>query len=411
MSLLLALVLAPVAAATDDPPPSGALTGWGPVPIPDEASRREGTLHLWGQLQTWVTVFDQDVDPQADPATYGDPEADPGFTVARARLGVDGFLPMGGVGGASSVDYSLSMGIASPYDALSPADPDVQFLDAFGRWAVPSSLGVTSLALGIQRVPFSREAMISSADLVFEERAVGTNWLAPGRDAGVAASQSVSLSEDPSGNQLLLRLGGFNGNGDVYGDSDPGLLGVARLELIVGEAYRTWGRDPALGIGVSGLVDADSATRTTSLEADLLARYGLVTLLGEVISSGITPTATDVADPAVAATTQRLGWLGQASLWIPVGTTGTFEENGPGLNVDPPRGLEVSVRYATFDDAVALQNNGDVAILHAGTTLRNLLPRVDVGLGYIHRAEATATPNDTIRLWTQIRPDAHLMRR
>ena len=141
---------------------------------------------MWGQLQTWATVSDQDEAVQADPATYGDPEADPGFTIARARFGIDGFLPLGDRSCCGQVDYAVSVGLGAPYDVLSTSDSDLQIVDAFGRWANVYDFGTTSIAAGVQRVPFSRDAMTSSARLVFQERAVGTAWLVPGRDAGRA---------------------------------------------------------------------------------------------------------------------------------------------------------------------------------------------------------------------------------
>ncbi len=204
------------------PASGGALDSWADVPVAGPDARADGTLHLWGQLQTWVTVHDDDVHAQADPATYGDPEFDPGFTVARARLGIDGFVPMGSVPGRHQVDYALSVGIASRFDVLSEQQDDLQMVDAFGRWALPWSVGTTSLSAGFQRVPFGREAMMSSANLVFQERAVSTAWLTPGREAGVQASQSVALGGEPDGPSLLVRAGLFNGNGNVFGDDDSG---------------------------------------------------------------------------------------------------------------------------------------------------------------------------------------------
>ncbi len=398
MHLLLTVILTGTAAAQQDAsvPIGGAMVGWGPVPVASPEQRTEGSAHLWGQLQTWTTLWDQDVVAQADPATYGDPEADPGFSIARARLGLDGFLPVGDAG-PGQVDYALSVGVAAPYDAISEGSESLQLVDAFGRWALPSSIGLSSVSVGIQRVPFSREAMISSADLVFEERAVGTNWLLPGREVGAAASQSLSLGDDPEGNQLLLRVGAFNGNGALFGDDDPGLLAAGRLELILGDAYRTWSPElePALGIGVAGSLDADVATSTQAFEADLLARYSVVTLMGELIRSRIRPTQTDVAAPSVAGATDRMGWLGQLSVWVPI---------------DGPQGIEIAGRYATFDDAAALDNNGDVAILHAGATARDLLSGVDLGLAFIHRSEPDAVRNDTLRLTVQVRPSIDLRR-
>ncbi|MEQ1500642.1 MAG: hypothetical protein ABMB14_00360 [Myxococcota bacterium] len=370
----------------------GSLAGWGSVPIATDEERADGVTHLWGQVQVWTTVFDQDVDPQADPATYGDPEADPGFSLRRARIGVDGYVPMGALGGASQVDYALALGVSAPYDVLSEPTPDVELVDAFGRWALPTGVGVTSAALGLQRVPFSRESMMSSANLVFEEVSVGTYWLTPSREVGATVSQSVLLGDGELAPQLLARIGGFNGSEDLFGDTGPGLLGTGRLEFSLGDTYRTWSpsKDPAIGIGAAALRDTQPSTRTTSIEADLLARISLVTLSGEVVTSRIRPTNTDVTDPSVVDNTGRLGWHAQLSVWLPI---------------DGDDGIELAGRFATYDDAVKRDTNGDVAILHAGATWRNLLPKVDLGAGFVHRIEPDDAPNDTIRLWTQIRPD------
>jgi hypothetical protein len=305
---------------------------------------------------------------------------------------------MGDLSSRMQVDYGLSVGIAAPYDALSAADEDVQIVDAFGRWALPTGLGVTSIGAGVQRVPFSREAMISSADLVFQERAVATNWLTPGREAGAIVAQSVTFGDSDLAPQVLARIGVFNGNGDVFGDTDPGVLGSARLEFLLGDAYRTFSSDldPALGVGLSGLKNDEIATSTTSLGADLLARFSVVTLMGEVLSSGIELAETDVVDPDILGPVDRFGWLGQLSVFVPI---------------DGPHGVEIAGRYATFDDDTDRDNAGDVGILHAGATWRSPVPRVDVGLGFIHRTETEEVTNDTFRIWTQVRPEAHLRSR
>jgi hypothetical protein len=373
-------------------PVGGSLAGWGAVPLASDEERTSGLTHLWGQLQVWTTLYDQDVDPLADPATYGDPEADAGFSLRRGRFGFDGYIPMGKRGGRSQIDYALSVGVGATYDALTTPTAEVQLIDGFGRWALPTGFGVTSVALGLQRVPFSRESMISSADLVFQEVAPGTNWLTPDRQAGAVASQSVSLGEDAGGSQLLLRVGAFNGGGDLFGGSGRGLLGSARLELVVGDPYRTWSakEENALGVGVAALRDDDLATRTTSFTGDAIARYKFVTLMGEAVASTIEPTNTDVSDPDVVFETARLGILGQLSVWLPL---------------EAAQGVELAARFSTFDDDTDRANNGDVSILHGGATWRNVLPRLDIGAGYVHRIEPNTVANDTIRIWTQIRPE------
>jgi len=390
-----------VAHAGDDGDPSddqgvgGALQSWSSVPVAEGSAAADGSVHLWGQLQTWVTLADQDTNVQADPATYGDPEADPGFSIARARFGIDGFLP-GADAGWGQVDYAVSVGVGAPYDALSTFDSSsVQIVDAFGRWASPQSFGTTSVAFGVQRVPFSRDAMISSARLVFQERAVGTAWLVPGRDAGAVVGQSVQFTDDPAGPQLLLRGGAFNGNGALFGDADPGLMASVRGEFLLGQAYQTWSHDlePALGVGSSYLSNRELATTTNALEADLLARYKWVTVSGELVQSTITLGNSDVVAPPLLSDTTRLAWQAQVSVFTPL----------------PRGGIELAGRYATLDDDQAYENLGDVQLLHAGLTWRDLVPGFDVGGGYIHREETPTFANDSVRLWLQVRPSAQLL--
>jgi len=348
----------------------------------------------WAQLQTWVTVSDQDTDPQADPASYGDPEHDPGFTIARGRLGFDGFVPMGGMR-LAQVDYGLSVGIASPYDALSIGDDDVRIVDAFGRLAFQSGLGLGAISIGAQRVPLAREALVSSADLLFQERGLAAAWLVPSRETGAIFAQAIEFGSGEMAPQILVRGGLYNGNGAFFGDDDPGLMSSARLEFMTGNAYRTWSpeKENALGVGVGYLSNPKLATTTGAMAADLLARYKIVTLTGELVNSKITPTDTSVKGPSVLGETNRLGITAQLSLWM-------------AMNDD--KGIELGSRYSSLDDATASDDAGDVWLLHNGFTWRNTFPQMDFGVGHIHRTEVNGSSiaNDTVRIWTQFRPRA-----
>jgi hypothetical protein len=373
----------------------GSLAGWGAVPVASEEARSEGTTHLWAQLQAWATLYDQDVDAEADPATYGDPEADPGLSIHRARLGFDGFLPMGTGLGKHQVDYAIALGIGAPYDVLSVNDTDVQLVDGFGRWALPTSLGTSSVALGLQRVPFGRENGISSAFLPFQEGGVAGNWMAPTRGVGAVGGQSVVFGKGKHPSQLLARFGAFN-PGEVFGADGTDLLVDGRLEFSAGDTYRTFSYDldNALGLGVAAYVHQQPGLRTQAAEADLLARYKWVTLLGEVLTNTIAPVDSDIVQPGILDETGRFGWTAQVSGFVPVRAKS---------------GCELAVRASSYDDATQLDTVGDVLVLHAGGTWRNLLPKTDVGLGYIHRTERFAeSPNDTVRVWFQVRPEANL---
>ncbi len=168
------------------------------------------------------------------------------------------------------------------------------------------------------------------------------------------------------------------------------------LKFELGNAYRTWSPEgkSALGIGLAARNTNDVASNNQAFVADLLARVKWVTLHVEGSTQSIQPGDTTLAPPDVLDGTTRMGGMAQLSVFVPV---------------KGDQGVEIGGRYAFFDDDTALTSTGDVQILHAGATLREALRGVDVGAGFIHRMEpSTVGPwdNDTIRIWTQIRPNA-----
>ncbi|MEZ4241156.1 MAG: hypothetical protein R3F59_34350 [Myxococcota bacterium] len=116
---------------------------------------------------------------------------------------------------------------------------------------------------------------MSSADLVFEEVAVGTNWLGPSREVGVAASQSVVFDADSDlAPQLLLRAGLFNGGGDLVGERPgprPDGRGLPRASPWATPTAPGSGEAPALGIGGALLRNGSSSTREIMIAADFSA--------------------------------------------------------------------------------------------------------------------------------------------
>lgn len=361
----------------------------GDLPRPADDAPDEGNVRLWGQVQTWATVLDQDNDLVADPSTYGDPEHDPGFTLARGRVGVNGLLPK--TTDFVQARYGFGVGVTSPYDLLSSDTTDVQIVDAMGELLLANDFGPTALTFGVHRVPFSRGLLMSSRDLVFQERDVASNHLGHGRDAGVTLSQGIDLGENA---EVGVRVGAFNGNESFLGDTDPGILVAARAELAIGRAYQTFDNqlEPALGIAANILNNQQLATNTTRLGGDLLARYKWITVTGEYLMGTIAPGDSNAAAPQVSQTINQSGLSGQLSVFIPVGS----DAGGP----------EFAGRFATFDDDSDSTDLGDVQILHAGATWRGVVKGVDAGGGYIMRLEGgpTQLKNDTVRMWIQFRP-------
>ena len=353
-----------------------------------------------GQLQVWATVLDQDVSETADPATYGDPEADPGFSLQRARAGVEGEIPgPDNLSKRNHIDYRFLFGVSPAYDAPEAAESgessDVAIVDAWARWTLATGAGPTQVAMGLMTVPFNRERMISSTDLLFQERAVGGEWTTAGRDTGALAAQALTFGDKDLPKLVKVSAGVFNGeSGAILGNPVPGLMEVGRLEFELGDAYRTWNvdGDPAFGAGFAARNEAAPATDTFTWNGDLLARVWYVCLLAEVSQQTISLGDTTILPPGVEADTDRRGAMGQLSFFIPI---------------RKQSGVEVGGRLALFDDDLANVTTGQVQILHAGATWRSALPGVDVGAGYIHRsepAEAGAWENDTLRIWTQLRP-------
>lgn len=387
------LLLVPLAAASGGAPSSEEA-----IPeVPSSTPTVRQVMRPWGQLQIFGTVFDQDESVQADPASYGDPEADPGFQVARGRFGFTGELPLRNPD-APVVDYGLSLGIATPYDALRLGDSGVSMVDAFGRVTFTPGLGDTVVSLGLVKVPFSREALMSSQDLVFMERAVGAENLTSVRDVGVLGRQEIDLGSAEDAPVIAISAGAFNGNNDFLGDEDPGIMGAGRVEFEKGDTNRTWSpeQDTAIGVGGSFLYNSELALRTTAFSADAFLRTGPFSLMAELGMSTLTPTATDLGEPGVFTSTTRMGWTAATSYYRPFGDATKPE----------PMGLEVAVRASSLDDNRNLSDNGDVLVVHGGATLRSVLPMFDLGVGYIHRTElgGRKLPNDSLRVWAQFRP-------
>lgn len=341
---------------------------------------------IHAQLQTWATVVDQDENPQADPAGYGDPEADPGVSIHRARIGVEG--------AKDALSWDVTVGYSEPYDALEAfASPSgIGLVNAWGAWKLDlgdSGDNTLAVSAGLQKVPFAREELISSGDLVFQERSVASQWLSPGYEVGLLAD----LVTAPG---ISAKIGVYNGNGALDGDNNVGKLIVGRAEWATGDTYRTWSPkgENAFGIGASVQSNTDVATGTLGLNVDALARLHRVTALVQVTREDQQPRNVDIAPPPVLAGTVRQGALAQLSYFQPLPT-----------DTNAGRGIEFALRGSLFNASTSQLDNGDVGIFHVGATYRDVLPGFDLGAGFIHRQElgGRAIPNDTVRLWAQLR--------
>ena len=324
-------------------------------------------------MQAWITVYDMDESTQADPASYGDPEDDPGMKLRRARLGLEGESDV--------LQYEVSVGISAAYDALSDEDEGVERGDADPGWAPVKALW---LKAGVAKPPISREQLMSVSELALAERAVSTEWLVPGREAGLTVDWT-----SPGSTRVRLRGGAYNGNGEILGDDNGGKLFAARAELITGPArtYQTWGVEKGFtfGLGADAYHDTDIATSTLSAGGDLMLRVAGFHLMAEGRFARLSPRNSDISEPGVFVDVNRWGGLAQVGYGI-----------GP---------VEPAVRFSLFDDDTSADDNGDVAELTAGLTGHMLHDHVRVGGGYVLRLEqgGATLSNDSVRLWTSLR--------
>ena len=348
------------------------------VPTLGLAADRAAEVTTTALIQSWGTLYDADSDPQADSAGYGDAEADIGISIRRARFGLSDTT--------GPIQFSLELGMSSPYDGWFDTNGhnSIALVDANISRAYGDASSGTRISIGAMKTPFSREALISAADLTFQERGVATAHMATGRDVGVLADY-----QHKSG--LRVRTGLFNGNNDLSGDNNDGMSSVTRLEFGSNDSYTLSGPGRAFGIGVSSVYAQDVATNTLGGGADILVRTNNIGLLLEATALTISPGDTSIANADVVTETTRFGLTGQVSYTIPT-------KSG---------GIELASRYSQYDDATELEDNGDVGIVHSGVTIHNPGHGIKVGIGMVNRLElgGTTLSNDTVRAWLQYVPN------
>ncbi|MCB9744836.1 MAG: hypothetical protein H6741_03905 [Alphaproteobacteria bacterium] len=326
--------------------------------------------------QTWFTVYDQDVSAQADPSGYGDPEDDVGFKIRRARVGFTGEY--------KQLDYGVVVGVSSGADPIisDMQNRSVGIIDAYGAYTFGQGEDYsTRVVFGTQRVPYGRENLVSSRELTLQERTVASNHLGPFREVGVLSDTTLK--------GFRLRAGVFNGNESLYGDTDPGVMVAGRAEYTLGpgHAYQTYGAVEGftLGVGAGALYNRQSATQTLSYGGDVIVRVGGLAAMVEGHIEDVSPVSTQTYDPDVLVETRRMGGYAQVGYTV--------------------KNIEPIVRFETFDDDRSTSDNGDLAIGVVGVTAHLVEDHLRLGGGYVMRIERGGQdlPNDTARLWSQIR--------
>lgn len=316
-------------------------------------------------LQLWGTAYDMDVDPQADATGYGDPEDDMGFKVKRLRLGL-----RAGTGG---LDVKLTGGVSAAFDAWDDDQGEFALYDA----SVGYRGGAFGVVGGVQSVPFSRDNLMPSGELTFQERGIGSEHLTDDRGVGVVGSVHAA--------GFTGRVGVLNSGYTPFGDDNLGKTVVARAEYDVGQrdTYALWGPGDgfALGVGAGGLATFDLGTTTMAAGADVLMRAGPLSVLVDGAWAQVSPANTEVVAPGTWEASTRLSLTGEVGVSIgpvqPAIRVSHYQEGGVGTWTS----LFGGVVFHT-----GIEGNKDL---------------VRLGAGYQMRLEAENLPNDTARLWAQ----------
>ncbi len=271
-----------------------------------------------------------------------------GFRVRRLQFGFEGKGPA-----------NLSFGIWTDL-ASSPS-----LLQAWLAWAPRAEFAVEA---GVVRVPFSRSALQSSAEITFSERPLSVDRILPDRQPGIAVYGAIR------GGLLTYRVGWFNGAPPERVGQGPdhtaGLV-AGRLTFAPFGALRPGQSDVSRGplraeLAMSAMQNFAAEFTSTTLGADLALQVRGASLLVEYVRDSRSPVSNPVTAPTIEGKIVRTGLIAQAAyqLWGP---------------------LEVAVRGELVDDNDQLEDVGDVLAGAAG--VHATFPNVKVGLDWYHRIE------------------------
>ncbi len=272
-----------------------------------------GSLTIRSRVQARATLL-------TEHGTTTQPDIDLG--VRRARIALTGhFL-------SHHLHYYVQLGLASldmESDLLIPLR-DAQF-----AWTEFRDL---EIRVGLMKVPFNRQRVISSSALQFPDRSAANTEFTLDRDMGLQLYSTNLFGWD---HHLGYQLGVFGGEGrNRFGDG-PGLLYVARLQIQpfgrFDDAYTevdfVRSNTPRLSFGLGFAFNHQSVrTRSTTGsfyrlgsfdevhgEVDMILKYGGFSLQGEVLLRRATQGARAGMVNGAAATetpANGIGWYAQA---------------------------------------------------------------------------------------------------
>lgn len=244
-----------------------------------------------------------------------------------------------------------------------------------------------TVEVGVVKVPFSKSAIQSSAEMLFGERPLSVERLLPDRQPGVAVYGALFDGI------ATYRAGVFNGASSSragLGNDHPGALFAGRVAVSPLGPLRPGQSDlsrgaPRFELGANAFYDRAAAYDGLALGADATFQGYGASVLVEYVQQTRTPVSQPVVSPSILDRAKRSGLIAQAAylLWAD--------------------GLEVAVRGERVDDNDALDDVGDTDAIAAG--LRWYVAGLDlrVDLDWYHRIErfGPQLENDAVVLSAQ----------
>lgn len=330
----------------------------------------------------------------------GDIAERPGFRLRRSRFGFGGNV-------AETVDFGLSVEVSTASDARITLN---EAWMTFSRWKE------FQISMGTLNVPFSRSAILSSAETALIDRALSVRAMAPFRQLGLGAGGALL------GGKILYGAGIFNGfeRSDLFyggfvenraptGNRFDNLAYAARVSVEPlgrlgpsfddtgeqwggGSASRPSAPSPASGpfrLGVGGsYFFSDGGTRDVhSAEGDVMIKARGFHLLGEALWSTTIPERIPTQPTTQTETVDSLAIFAEAGY--------LFWQNR----------LSVNARFEWIDPNMRVQDSADNWLLTGGIGARILGDRLKAQLEFTHREEVhgPALENDALTLQTQFR--------
>ncbi len=343
-------------------------------------TRGELRARLHARIETRIGLWAQGQQTHDNMFVNGDQIEKLGFGIPRARLGINGQL-------ADHIPFLIATDLANR-----GGTSDGQYL--LDAWVGYQRFHFFKLYLGARTVPFSRSAILSSADAGLSERARSADAMAPFRQVGLTLAGDYELAG------LGWRLGVYNGferhtefyrgivNGTgLRGNRFHGLSMVGRLHAEplgqVGPNVADLERGKLrLHVG-GGMYMNDAGTgKTQGMSADLHVKVAGFHLLAEWIRDDAEP----VESPTTPATIPEK--LTRQAMSVELGYT--IAKHG------------IAVRAEMIDPNTAVDDNRDEMWLSVAFNHHFIENMARFSLQFDHREERNGEPRDNDALYAKL---------